>query len=512
MLIRSALLTTTAVFGEVKKGKYQYLLAQVTAAKTALPTGKYIPFDWSFSEIGVNTEGVVDFGLGISDVGSTSPKSEISNPKSNEGVHLSWNNINIPKKSAARLRITSATDVREICIIEAKTAISGKKIGILDMRFAHYMQPFELEISAEIIKTVRTEGIILTLTEGTKPLWIFTDGNEKQTATDAFLPHLLVYDNTTPDAWKDRLLSRASVQPFGWMQGVVWDGLLEMSPHYPKAKTVLNQELDLYFGQNQLIYANYNNVKSVDSITTVESILPFAILAQVNPTHRLLKTAIETCEKHANTEGVIADDMGGKRMVKTEECYTVCYPLAVLAKTLNRPDLAVLALKTLQSRIDILEKGNSIFQRSREDGEAFFENWGRGVAWYLLGIAKTLAHLPDSAGKERIKESFQKSVTKVIDYQQVNGLWYNFFHKPETGFETSGTAGITAALSYSLKKGLLSENVKNPILKAQNALLPYLTPDGFLTGTAQVNKGGDALQQNGFRVISPYTLGFLAHF
>ena len=182
------------------------------------------------------------------------------------------------------------------------------------------------------------------------------------------------------------------------------------------------------------------------------------------------------------------------------------------AKTLNRPDLAILAIKTLQSQIDILEKGNSIFQRSREDGEAFFENWGRGVAWYLLGIAKTLAHLPDSPDKERIKESFQKSVAKVIDYQQVNGLWFNFFHEPKSGYETSGTAGITAALTYSLKNSLLPETVKTPILKAKNALLPYMTPDGFLSGTAQVNKGGDALQQNGFRVISPYTLGVFSPF
>ena len=64
--------------------------------------------------------------------------------------------------------------------------------------------------------------------------------------------------------------------------------------------------------------------------------------------------------------------------------------------------------------------------------------------------------------------------------------------------------------------GILTVSGNKPFfklyVKAKNALLPYMTPDGFLAGTAQVNKGGDALQQNGFRVISPYTLGFLAHF
>ena len=485
MLVSSALLTTTAVLGNAAKNRgYQYLLAQVKAVKTALPEGKYIPFDWSFSEIGVNTE----------------------------GVHLSWNTKSISKKSNLRLRITGATDVREIVVLEIKTAISGKKIGELDLRFAHLLQPFEIEIPSEDIKFVLAEGIILTMKQGTKPFWFFTK-NQEQSAPTAYLPHLLAYEKNTPkEAWKDRLMSLESVQGFGWMQGVVWDGLLEMGKNSPKAKAVLAQQLDLFFAKNSLVYCNLNNIKTVEKISTVESILPFAILAQTNPMHPLLKTAIEFCENHANTEGVIADGTGNNRMVKTEECYTVSYPLAVLAKTLNRPDLAILAIKTLESRVSILEKGNSIYQRGTEQGDLFFENWGRGVAWYLLGIAKTLAHLPDSADKERIKESFQKSVAKVLDYQQVNGLWYNFFHQAETGFETSGTAGITAALTYGFNKGLLSENVQPAIFKAKNALLPYRAPDGFLTGTAQVNKGGDALQQNGFRVISPYTLGFLAHF
>ena len=514
MLISTALLTTSAVLGRTeKRAPYRYVLAKVKATKTALPEGKYIPFDWSFGEIVENTEGVGDFRLGMSDVGDGLPKSEIPNPKSNEGVHLSWNETNISKKSSVRLRITSATDVREVLVLEVKTAISGKKIADWNLQFAAMLQPFELEIPKEFIKIVEEEGITLTMLKGTKPFWFFSGSNTKS-APNAYLPHLLMYDSKSQknEAWKDRILSNESLQTFGWQQGVVWDGMLEMSEKSPKAKAVLAQQLDLYFAKNSLVYCNLNNIKTVEKISTVESILPFAILAQTNPTHPLLKTAIEFCENHANTEGVIADGTGNNRMVKTEECYTVSYPLAVLAKMLNRPDLAVLAIKTLKSRILILEKGNSIYQRGTEQGDLFFENWGRGVAWYLLGIAKTLAHLPDSADKERIKESFQKSVAKVLDYQQVNGLWYNFFHQAETGYETSGTAGITAALSYALNKGLLSENVKTPILKGKNALLPYMTPDGFLAGTAQVNKGGDALQQNGFRVISPYTLGFLAYF
>ncbi len=485
MLAASALLATATTFEKwMKKVSYSYVLASVAGAKAVLPVDKYIPFEWAFGEIKENTE----------------------------GVKLTWQQGIFKPKQSVRLRLTSATDVREVLILEVKTAVTHKKIADWDMRFAAYMQPFDLEIKAEDVKTVFTEGVILTMKQGTKPFWFFlNEGAHK--APQAFLPHLLVYDEKIEkDAWKERLLSMESLQSFGWMQGVVWDGLLEMSNTSKRAKTVLTQQLDLFFKENSLVYANLNNIKSVGKISTVESILPFAILAQTNPTHPLLKTAIEFCEKHANTEGVIADGTDDNRMVKTEECYTASYPLAVLAKTLNRPELANLAIKTLKSRIYTLEKNNSIYQRGTEKGELFFENWGRGVAWYLLGLVKTLVHLPDNEETKTIKISLQKSVEKVIAYQQNNGLWFNFFHRPETGFETSGTAGIAAALSYGFAHNLLGENAKNAATKAQNTLLNYMTPDGFLTGTAQVNKGGNALQENGFRVISPYTLGFLAHF
>lgn len=486
MLKTATLLATTSSFENwAGNDAYSYLLAKVTAGESSLPTDKYIAFDWVFSEISAG----------------------------NEGIKLAWNQSLPSKNQFASLRITSATDVREILVLEVRTAKTGKKIADWDMRFAALLQPFELQIPTEDLNAVFDEGITLKMVKGTKPFWFFTENKTTQNAPNAYLPHLLMYEkNTNNEAWKDRLMSLESLQTFGWQQGIVWDGLLEMSQHSKRAKTILEQQLALYFANDSLVYCNLNNIKTVENIHTVESILPFAILAQTHPTHPLLKTAIEFCEAHANSEGVIADGTGNNRMVKTEECYTVSYPLAVLAKTLNRPELAQLAIKTLQSRISVLEKGNSIYQRGTEQGDLFFENWSRGVAWHLLGLAKTLVHIPESKEKESLKISFQKAVEKVIAYQQPNGLWYCFFHRPETSVETSGTAGIAAALTYGYQNNLLAQNSKEAATNARMGLFLYLTPDGYLTGTAQVNKGGDALQQNGFRVISPYTLGFLAHF
>ena len=39
------------------------------------------------------------------------------------------------------------------------------------------------------------------------------------------------------------------------------------------------------------------------------------------------------------------------------------------------------------------------------------------------------------------------------------------------------------------------------------AIWPYVTPDGFLTGVAQSNAGGEQLQREGYRVIAQFGAG-----
>ena len=165
-MLKTATLLATAVPLEnwVPNDAYKYLLAKVTDSQKILPLDKYIPFDWAFGEISTG----------------------------NEGIKLSWNKAIPSKKESVRLRITSATDVREIVVLEVKTAISGKKIADWDLRFAAMLQPFELPIPSEYLKIVFTEGITIKMVKGTKPFWFFTENNSSKTAPKAYLPHLLV--------------------------------------------------------------------------------------------------------------------------------------------------------------------------------------------------------------------------------------------------------------------------------------------------------------------------------
>ncbi len=460
---------------------YKYQLATVQGEPFSMPENKTIPFNWQVAEVSAN----------------------------GTSIRLSWNK-RIKLGRHIRIRLTSATDVREQCALEISLAASMQKIGTLDVRFAHYMQPFELLVSNDQAQQVIAEGIVIKMIKGTKPFWFFVKAENNNEVPDAYLPHLLIADGSTDvDSWKKRLLSLASISTFGWMEGCVLDGISMMAKQDKSARRVLRQHLDKYFAGNTLVYTNLNNLRSAEKISTVESILPFAMLALENPQHAMLQTAIDFCTDHANAAGVVADDKGENRRLKTEECYTISYPMAILSKILSRPDLEKMAIANLEARIQLLSDKDFIYQNGKELEEPGFGNWARGVGWYLLGLAKTLAVLPSNEQTAPILAAFQRGAELAIRHQGTDGLWCCFLHQPETGIETSGSASIAAALAFGHLNKLLPLSCKEAAEKTLKGLRAYYTPDGFLTGTSQVNKGGESLQRNGFRVISPYTLGFI---
>lgn len=62
-----------------------------------------------------------------------------------------------------------------------------------------------------------------------------------------------------------------------------------------------------------------------------------------------------------------------------------------------------------------------------------------------------------------------------------------------------------------MRLGVLPEEYRVTIANIRAALLENLTPDGMLGGVSQSNKGGEALQRSGYRVISQMSMGLLAN-
>ncbi|WP_198342300.1 glycoside hydrolase family 88 protein [Pedobacter psychrophilus] len=447
------------------------------------------------------------------DSGKTTPFNWAYHLIDKKGISFNWspNAANINTKFA-RFRISTATDVREPCVLEVLLNKNNFKLGEMDLSYATYLQVYELQIPQKYINDVLNGGITLKKIKGEKPIGVFAANDEK--ISKVFKPHLLLYDNikTNFDELKRTLLNREVYQPFGWMEGVVMDGLQVFTGHNPEANSSLYRRFKQYFTKDGFNYTGLYNTPIANTVMNVETVLPFALYAQYHPQHPSLNEVIAFCKNHTDKNGVTSDDpQSNFPIIKTEECYTVSYPLAVIGNQRKDNQLINLAVKNLLARSSALADSTGIYQRTDGNGGRIYKNWSRGVAWYLLGYIRSYEQLKNHQDADLLKKEIIRAAKYVIQFQQKNGMWYCFLHEPETGLETSGTAGIAAALKYGYQIGVLDATAKSASDKATKALKDYLTPDGLLTGTAQVNKGGEILQRSGLRVISPYTLGFMGY-
>lgn len=407
----------------------------------------------------------------------------------------------------SRLRLMIALDVREEVLVKVVLLETEQIVGTLDIRYAYVCQPFELMLSAEQTASVLLDGVGLRMVQGTKPLWFF---NAVVPDTSLFRPHLLKSTEGTPlQHFYRRLLSLDSIQPFSWMEGCVLDGLFDLSQSNTlsaNAQQTLMAHLARFLDSEQrLFYEDPQSRPTDNSIYGIEGTLPFAVIAELWPEHPLIDQVVAFWRTRVNANGSIQD--GGT--LSAEGSYTIAYPLAVIAQLKNDHELLDLALRQLMLRRDYLVHENGLYLRYHQDGSRTFRNWTRGCAWYMLGLARTLIRLDSNPVTAELRAEFQRVAAWIKSYARPDGLWSCFVDEQEVAVDTSGSAGIAAALALGAKSGLLDEAYQ--ILAAQtfDSLQTYLTPDGFLTGVAQSNRGGEELQRGDYRVISQMGMGLM---
>ncbi|GAB3225349.1 hypothetical protein GCM10027423_61720 [Spirosoma arcticum] len=410
------------------------------------------------------------------------------------------------------LRLTAALYFDEQYIIAVRLADSDVLVGTFDIRYAHSFQPFQLPIDKKFISAINKEGISLQMEKGTKNAWFFLPDPDK-TDTTGLQPHLLV--GTTKNAFEaleKNILSENSIAPFGWIGGCVNDALLEMSRTGNKpALATLKKQLSAYLNDDSGInFENPRNEPLQGTFNSIEDFLPFAAIVAIWPQHKAIELAISYLESRELQDGLIS----GGNEATTEGCYTVAYPLAAIAVDRNNRDLAEKALTQIRRRMHYLTDGVAIYQRATLDGKRGFRNWGRGVVWYLLGTVKTIRLLHQTGLVKRdetadIEAALRRSVALVTNWQDQEGFYYAYLDRKETGIDVSATAGITAAIAWGVKYGYLDRNLVPALKQTQKNLLKFITPDGFVTGITQINRGGEVLQENGFRVITQFGMGLV---
>ncbi|WP_373495841.1 glycoside hydrolase family 88 protein [Aquiflexum sp.] len=417
-----------------------------------------------------------------------------------------------PKTDTFFLRLTAALDIREHVIIKVFLTKSKTELGIFDIQYAHPFQPFELQIAAVHYQQILLEGIGLELIQGSKEAWFYGLDALRQD-NSGLQPHLFLPEKTNKEAaFFKNLYSMNSFSPFGWMGGSVQDGLLELHKQGKSAATAtLKSQLNSYLDPEKgIIFESPQTYPMDGKFNSLEDFLPFSAIGNLYPDHISISNALVYIQKLKNPS---ENDFTGH--VTTEGCYTLAYPLSVIACQRKDRKFAELAVNHLLLRLEFLSETNSIYQRSTANSQKAYRNWGRGVAWYLLGIVKTLrefenADFGDLDGLEEIRKDFVKQAGFVLGLQNEKGLFYSYIDIPETGVDTSATAGIAASFAWGFRMGILAEEFASAASLAYQGVQEYISEDGFLRSVSQINRGGEELQKSGYRVISQFGMGLVA--
>lgn len=405
-----------------------------------------------------------------------------------------------------RLRLTNALDVRDDHAIEV-TLPNGTAVGTLVVRYAGLFQVQEMRLTVEQARAILQEGIVLKMVKGARPVWFFQPSPEARSAPDVVqLPHVLVaMPGDAMTQFEDRMRGLVMLQGFGWQSGCVSEGLLDLAEQR-KDTTLLaavDRQLDMYFTADGVEFQSPHSGAMKDRVGGIEDLLPWATLARRRPDHPAMEIARRFFSSPDNSKELDAPNT----RLTTEGCYTVAYPMAMLSRVLKQPELASLALRHLEARKRVNVHDGDIYQRASAAGSKGLRNWCRGVCWYFNGLVRTLEALADPEAAKTWQPEVRRVAEFLLRHQHADGLWGNFLHDPASAPDTSGSAGLAAALARAHHSDWLGEEANQAAQRALAGLTQHLTPDGLLAGAAQSNKGGESLQQGDYRVIYQMGMG-----
>ena len=418
-----------------------------------------------------------------------------------------------PALAGGWLRVTIASDVREQMRLRAIDVASGGQIGVFDIRYGSSLQPFEIPVKAGAITNPRA-GIRLELEAGEQPLLLLT-GQHAHDAVAAvppeLSPHFLPAEPAVDlagrrDAFDRATRSLASIQPLGWLEGCVLDGLLDA-----RDDAALRRHLSMYYSpEGRWVFESPRSEPADGGVHGIEETLPVAALSTVWPNHPAVEASVQFWLSRADDDDCVLDG----RTTSAEGSYTVAYPMAMIGKMRRDErllDLAATQLrvrgKRLWARPDSFYLRHSKPKRGETDVTHTFCNWSRGIAWHVLGMARTLRVLGNRPGLDDLRDQLLRTLDFAIARRGEDGLWAAFAGEPDTGPDTSGSAGIAAAIAITSQLGL--RDGRELARCTCDAIEKHLTPDGLLGGVVQLNRSGEPLQRGGYRTIAQFAMGLL---
>lgn len=101
--------------------------------------------------------------------------------------------------------------------------------------------------------------------------------------------------------------------------------------------------------------------------------------------------------------------------------------------------------------------------------------WTRGTGWLMLGMAHTLACLPEShSEREFIRKAFCALADRVSAYQADDGLFRWQLCAKEGPADTSGTAMILSAVAGAVRAGVIDDAHMSDVQRGKTALQGHI--------------------------------------
>jgi hypothetical protein len=424
---------------------------------------------------------------------------------------LRWPASELPPPPVT-LRLVAAVDHRVCHHLRVADARTGDCFGSIDILFACSGEVFEIQLPATVSESAFEHGLALNLEQDVEPLWIVVPGGAM--TTDAVVPHL-IHDEGSCDqtVFLARFFSAASLQPCDWMGNCVLDGLRAWAAlGQAHAARALDDQLAAYFDPVTGQRDDFRGRPADDTPGGPEQSGPWATLARSGQADRYPAAMALGSRGFDHFYNPQMDYIGHNIVAETS--YNIAYPLAAMASTMKRQEFLPRALHQLEINRKYLSEDDALWLRYLpRTGERVFKNWSRGVAWYFLGLVRTLELVPEAGRPSELSGEVARMAAWVSRYQQADGLWPCFLHEPEILPDTSGSAGIAAAIAIAVEHGILDGTHLPVARRALAGLMRHLTSDGWLRGIAPANKKESVqmdIQRLPYRVIGPWGMGLLA--
>jgi len=400
--------------------------------------------------------------------------------------------------------------------VRALSAKTGVLLGETRVWAAIAPQTFQIMLDASGSSLAQAEGVALqVIKEGSgadEPLWVLAnDARVPESWRPHFEAKLKTSNAVTALQRAERwLCSGDALQPFGWRSGCLLDALVALGT--PEAEAAMDAQWAQFCDDSgQLCFDDWTNVCRAPERLGAEAGLPLIALLHRDPQHPVSQWAVDQWWSGLDGAGVYVDG----QTTAAESAYMTAYPMMAIA--LQRKDEALrdLALQQLRGRIARLWDGQTLWLRHHAGGEPkrTFPNWCRGVAWHVLGFARTLRLLPVEERPSDLIDHLVMVLRWAIALRRPDGLWANTVDRPEIEPDSSGSAGIASAWAIASGEGWLPDIDTQEIKITLSALDARIDAGGRLQGCAQDNKAGPALQEGDYRVAHPAAVGLyvIAH-